>query len=326
MNDFVYIFYISEPEINSTIFDLGNNYDRINESIIDKFTLYSERFDVEEKSISNNVFRFLLDVGFVDDCDHYLTDEGKVYFELSFIFNDCNSASDIIKQKLLLNPIVNLIGQVFYGRGKIGIEQLRILLNYHKISDREIEGKEVTSLLTLLNRYQILTYDKKNRVFYLKHPINPETPIKQYFVNPTTPFSNIYNVRKVIRACTGDVFWIDKHFRKEALEIIFDGLPNENVTSITIISGLENVTASAKSDYESLQRELKERSVVLSWRIIKDTSFKWHDRWIVSNNLCYNIPPVLSIIRGQRADIIKTDIQLDITPFLNISFELNLSV
>ena len=322
MNESSYIFDISEKEINAVLFDLGSKYDRINALIPDKVVLYSERYDIKEKPISNSAFQGLQQIGFIDDTYYHLTDEGRKYFELKFILKEDATVSTIIKQKLLLNPIVNLIWQVFYGRGKISVEQLKTLLNYHQVANWEIENKEITSLLILLNHYQILTYDKKNQIFYLKEPLNSDNHIKQYFVNPTTPFSNIYNMRKVIRSCIGDIYWVDKHFRKEGLEIILDGLAHENVTSVTIISGAENVTQSAKFEYELLRQELSKRSITLLWRVINDKSFKWHDRWIVSQNMCYNVPPVLSIIRGQRADILKTETSLDVQPFMDIGVDI----
>lgn len=317
-----YILDLSEKDNSSVIYDLGTKYDRIEECIPDRAKLISEKFPVEEKEIPYSTYLFLVDIGFVDDVDHYLTDEGKKYFEEAFILQEEENAQALIKEKLRNNPVINLIGQVFYGRGKISKEQLCNLLNYHNVTNWNITVKELNSLLVFLNKYSILTYDKKNNVFYLKEPIQPDQPIKQYFVNPTTPFSNIYNMRKVLRACRGDVYWIDKHFRKEGLEIILDGMASEGVRSYTIISGKENVTQSAKADYEMLKVELVNRSIVLNWRILDDSSFKWHDRWIVADDLCYNIPPVLSIIRGQRADIIQIDSEFDITPFMENSLNI----
>lgn len=122
-------------------------------------------------------------------------------------------------------------------------------------------------------------------------------------------------MRKVIRACRGDVYWIDKHFRKEGLEMLIDGLPYQGVKSVTIISGKDNLTASAKSDYFILQTELAQRQIVLNWRVIENSAFKWHDRWLVADNQCHNIPPVLAIIRGQRSEILSTEERLDIQPF-----------
>lgn len=322
INSHGYLLDISEKTINSVLYELGTKYDRIVEGLIDS-TLYSERFSIKEKKIPNSLFYFLTFIEFIDDIDHYLTEDGKKYFELLYILQDAISAFELIKQKMIKHPVVNLIGQVFYGRGKITVEQLRILLNYHNIAGWEIEYKQITSLLTLLNKFNIVVYDKKNMNFYLKDPINIEVPIRQYYVTPSTPFSNIYNVRKIIRACRGKIFWIDKHFRKEGFEIILDGLAFEGVSHVTIISGTDNITQSAKYDFEALRGELNERKINVSWYVITDKTFKWHDRWIVSDNLCYNIPPILSIIRGQRADILKKDVILDINPFFQASINLN---
>lgn len=312
-----YLFEVTEKEINSTVYLLGTTHERIDTGML-RATLYSDRL-LPSMEGSNNVFYFLRCINFIDDVDHYLTQEGKDYFELRFIHKEITIADEILKQLLLANPVVNLIGQVFYGRGKISIEQVRILLNYHKVADWEISYSEIVSLLTLLNKFNILVYDKKNKGFYIKESLFSDKPISQYYITPSTPFSNIYNVRKILRSCTGDIYWIDKHFRKEGLEIILDGLPYESVNSFTILSGSENIIQSAKADYELLKLELLERSISLQWRVISDNSFKWHDRWIKADNICYNIPPVLAIIRGQRADILKTQDSLDIVPFMNKS-------
>ena len=42
-------------------------------------------------------------------------------------------------QILLKNPVVNLLCQSFYGRGKICVEQLRVLLNYHRVGSKEVD-------------------------------------------------------------------------------------------------------------------------------------------------------------------------------------------
>lgn len=316
-----YIFDLSEKDINAAMYDFGTKYDRISEGVSSS-ALISDHFCAEEKPIRNSVLYFLIDAGLIDDGDHYITESGKSYFEALYIVKDSEAAMKIIKENLLHNPIINLVGQVFYGRGKISPDQLQLLLNYHRVSEYEIISKDVVSLLILLNRYEIVVYDKRNRLFYLKEPMCIEEPIKQYYISPSTPFSNVYNIRKVFRTCLGDIYWIDKHFRKEGFEMLIDGLAYEGVRSITIISGKDNVTASAQSDYKMLKQELSERTINLSWRIIDDPSFKWHDRWIVSDNCCYNIPPVLAIIRGQRSDILKTESVLDISHFVQVSIDI----
>lgn len=315
-----YLFEITEKNFNSVIFDLGIKYNRI-VGDVEFASLYNDYSLDECKKISKALYLFLVELGFIDD--EYLSSDGKTYFELMYIYQDYKLAKDYIKARLQKNPIINLIKQVFYGRGKVSVEQLRILINYHNIASREIMYDETTSLLILLNKYDVLTYDKKNKRFYFNDFEDIDIPIKQYYITPSTPFSNIYNMRKVIRACNGDIYWIDKHFRKEGLELILDGLAPTGVLSVTIISSTCNITQSARADYYALKEELKNRDIILTWAVIVDNTFEWHDRWIVAGNCCYNIPPVLSIIRGQRAEILKTDIILDVSPFLSKSIDID---
>ena len=129
-----------------------------------------------------------------------------------------------MEKAIIQSPVINLMGQVFYGLGKISIEQLQILLNYHKVASWELTYSDITTLLMLLNKYNILTYDKKNKIFYLDESLVIEKPLEHHYITPKTPFSNLLNLRKVLRGCTGDIYWIDKHFRKEGFEIIPDGI------------------------------------------------------------------------------------------------------
>ena len=79
------------------------------------------------------------------------------------------------------------------------------------------------------------------------------------------------------------------------------------------------MSLSAKTEYFNLRMELSKRQIMLNWRIISNNLFKWHDRWLVADNQCYNIPPVLAIIRGQRAEMLLTKEHLDVTPFMSES-------
>ncbi|MEG2687213.1 MAG: hypothetical protein RR954_08900 [Christensenellaceae bacterium] len=325
LNTHEYLLHINEKDIKATLYDLGTMYDYIGIDVNNIHPVLRSTRLQQEKNAPDGIYEFLLNADFLDAATHWLTNAGKDFFEVLYIHHDIPLADEHLKLALLKNPVVNLMGQVFYGRGRQSVEQLRDLLNYHKISDKEITYSEVITLLTLLNKFAVLVYDKKNKQFYLKETAGGDTIIPQYYVNPTTPFSNIYNLRKVIRTCRGSVYWIDKHFRKEGFEILLDGLPFDGVSSVTVISGPDNFTQSAKADYSALKSELSARLIVLNWKIITDSAFKWHDRWLLADNQCHNIPPVLAIIRGQRSDILQTKLQLDIHPFLIASTSVDIS-
>lgn len=299
-----YLFTVTDKDIRAVIYDVGTARDCC-------------AFKSEDSFVSReSTFAFLDQAELLQQESYALSDEGKRLFELLFVFQDEASATEQIAQILLKNPVVNLLCQSFYGRGKISVEQLRILLNYHGVGSKEVDYSDAVALLGMLNKYGIVVYDKRNKLFTVKMTGDFAELVKQYFVCPDTPFSNIYNMRKVIRACRGDIYWVDKHFRKEGFEMLMDGLPYQGVTSVTIISGTDNITASAKNDYLNLRAELSKRQITLNWRVIDNTTFKWHDRWLVANNQCHNIPPVLAIIRGQRAEILSTTECLDVHPFI----------
>lgn len=306
-NNHDYLFVVNDKDIRAALYDIGIARDCIDSRLEDIDLRYKPAFD------------FLGQAGLLQAERYALSDAGKRLFELIFIFPDEAAVNDQLVQILLRNPVVNLLCQSFYGRGKASVEQLRVLLNYHGIGSKDVEYSNVVSVLTLLNKYGIVVYDKKNKTFTVKKSGGFVEPIDQYYICPDTPYSNIYNMRKVIRSCQGNIFWVDKHFRKEGFEMLIDGLPYQGVSSITIISGKDNLTASAKSDYLNLLAELANRQIALSWRVIENVSFKWHDRWLVADNQCHNIPPVLAIIRGQRAEILLTKDRLDIEPFMSES-------
>ena len=296
-----YLFSVSAKKIDARLLESGSGDSRTDESIdvaIDEFFKRSELVD--------------------DNCKK-LTEEGKELFNIRYVYDDLKEYEERIADILIINPVVVLICQSFWGRGKIRIEQLLYLLASNDVCTRKILYSDVVSLLVLLNHYNIVAYDKRNKSFSVKRIKESDVLTAQYYIVPNTPFSNKFNLKKIIQGCEGHLFWIDKHFRKEGLDFIFDGSLNSKITAITIISGCDNVTQSAKSSFFDLKTELLEMGISCEWRVIRDKSFMFHDRWLLSDNLCYNIPPILAIIRGQRSELLKTKQFPDIELFLESS-------
>lgn len=64
----------------------------------------------------------------------------------------------------------------FYGRGKQSVEQLRTLLNYHSIADREIEWRSNFTLILWTNsvwRWQRNASLRKRRLLMVRRNTNP---------------------------------------------------------------------------------------------------------------------------------------------------------
>ena len=309
-----YILQLKNDDIEDFLYKLGTEYNYV--------YLNSGQVILKNDTIEVNcgkryvpVYRFLVDNSYLN-LEGKLENKGKQYFQDAYVYEDKDSAKQMIYNDILKNSVVNLIVQVFYGRGKITKKALCNLLNFHHISSNCLNETDISSLLVLLNKYNILIYDKRNNMFSINDMVDKSTEVIHYYVEPSTPFSNLYNMKKILRMCKGDVYWVDKHFRKEGFEVIIDGISAEGVKSFKIISSPANVTKSAYEEYILLKEELGNRNIVLEWHIIDNPKFKWHDRWILSDSVKYNIPPVLAIIRGQRSEMLKTESQIEVLEFM----------
>ena len=60
--------------------------------------------------------------------------------------------------------------------------------------------------------------------------------------------------------------------------------------------------------YKDLREELKNDGVRCELRVIIDNKLKAdiHDRWIISENLCYNMPSTDTVARGQYSEVKRT--------------------
>ncbi len=72
--------------------------------------------------------------------------------------------------------------------------------------------------------------------------------------------------------------------------------------------------ADTERDFKRFYKEMKNRGINAECRVICDKNLlgKIHARWILGKNLCYNIPPVNSIYKGQFDEFKQTN---NIPPF-----------
>ncbi len=61
--------------------------------------------------------------------------------------------------------------------------------------------------------------------------------------------------------------------------------------------------------YEDLKDELANKGVQCELRIITDNKLKAdiHDRWIISESMCYNMPSTDTVARGQYSEVKRTE-------------------
>ncbi len=155
-----------------------------------------------------------------------------------------------------------------------------------------------------------ITEREKVMLEKIKNLIGLEGPIQQKtLISPETPFSNKSAFWNTIKSCDGYIYWVDKYFSKEGLELLTQSLEKNKVKMIKILISLEKADDTLRHLFKDFRDEMKNNQVTCELRVITDSKLKSsiHDRWIISKNNSFNIPSPDTIARGQYSEIKSTE-------------------
>ena len=131
-----------------------------------------------------------------------------------------------------------------------------------------------------------------------------------YPIEPNLPYRNKINMFKIFSNCSGYLWWLDKHFLPDGFDLLEDWCHDEppNVTEIRILGS--NIISDRHLDrlrrnFPAFRKELEFLSVKADIKILTDSKIlgSLHDRYIISDNIAFNVLPVGSLIRGQRGTL-----------------------
>ena len=180
---------------------------------------------------------------------------------------------------------------------QVNIGIMRIFVNIRKLVSAN------KGILGRLNQLEdkVQSHDKKIRtIFEVIHK-----PIDVKLLSPGKPFSNKRVIRDIISSCEKYIYWVDKYFSRAGLDWLSESVNAGNVKEIRILMSLEKADKKFLSLYKDLKEELKNDGIGCELRIISDNKLNAdiHDRWIISENLCYNMPSTDTIARGQYSEV-----------------------
>lgn len=254
-----------------------------------------------------------------------LTEIGECYFTEKFVKSNEKTAKEILTEQLKKHPAVILVCQVLFGSSNISRQNILTLLLHHGFPVGDYDLGELNSFLVLLSHSKIARYDRNRDNFIVDwHPSTVTEPAPYIFVSPETPFTNIKHLRQILGHIKEKGFWIDKHFDKKAFDPISETLDANRLKDFIIFSSEEHCSQSAKQDYFRLKTELAKKRINIEWRLINDVFLRsFHDRWIFDSQIAYNVPPVNTIFKGQKAEFIKTENRPNITEYMSNSSPVN---
>lgn len=126
---------------------------------------------------------------------------------------------------------------------------------------------------------------------------------------PKTPFTNIRMIRSAIESCRDYLFWIDKYFGVGDLDILMDAIDKADIKQINILISLKNANARMRSNFKRFKEEMANKNIASEMRVVVDSKIygEYHDRWLISRNINYNLMSGDIAKRGQYAEIKPTE-------------------
>lgn len=269
-----------------------------------------EFYEGDRDSLSDSTRDFLQSLGFVNE-DNTLTDRGIRYLDSKYIFENGEY------QVILRNEVLNLteireLCQSFYGQKTARENVERFFKSKTEVSDET----EVGRILGLLNNVDIVSYSKRNGTVQFKETDQVEEENQEsYRITRRTPYSNLVRFRKSIRACSGDLLWVDRHFTKKGLEPLAEEVTGDKFESVRILCGPAHVDTDLRDDFKRFVKEMSNRDIDAKLRVITEEPRlrDLHDRWILSSEgASWNVPPINSLYGNQEAEIHKTEEDVDL--------------
>ena len=245
-----------------------------------------------------------------------LTPAGSALHKLRWVVGDIQTA--LIKLGEMLRPLlpVQVMEQELRGYGPVPEEGVLELLQVHRAAPPSLQLPQARAAFKSLTRLGLVVYSQKFKSLRFAAPPDADAAAVgeddrlAALVSPRTPFTNVVRLRRILRRMRGTVWWVDKHFGARALEDLVAELAPDQVNEVRILSGSATNVLTDRS-YKDLQRfvsELSLKGVAAEWRVADDATAKvLHDRWLVDDHSCYNLPPVNSFYSNQWSEILASE-------------------
>ena len=283
------------------------------EHVIQAIGMHSIR-DLEKtlgQTTFQNILSFLKSIRFTEG--FLLIGAGKEYFQAKFLLNDNDAAGRILSEALKSYEPTQAICQLLWGRPGLKRHNVYKLLAFEEYIDpSKIREEDLGSFMMILNQCGLLRYSKKtNDITIMFNPrTSPQPSQLTKFLSPETPYSNLRNIWEVLRTCRSYVHWFDKNFSPKGLELLHDEADGNNISEIKILSGVleQSLLERIRGYFGRFKEEMASRQIACDFRVIGDKHqlHKIHDRWILSKDVCYNVPPINSIFMGQYSELKPT--------------------
>jgi len=250
-----------------------------------------------------------------------LTAEGERYFDLRVLDGDDVGARELLGRQLLEHSAeAAAIAQTLAMRGDVRRSLAETVLRRHGHGDGLTERK-AGALLALMNHAGLIQYSKgRSTLRVVVEPLSERQPPDSVFISPDTPWSNRRWLKRLIAEATGFIYWFDKHWLPEGLDLLGETVEGGHVSEVRVLSVAlsESQTRKANRAYRDMRRELSSRGVNFEWRFVESALVRdTHDRWIIAKDEVWNVPNLNAILSGQHSELVKSSNAAELQEMFN---------
>jgi hypothetical protein len=150
---------------------------------------------------------------------------------------------------------------------KYGIDELKRILATHLISEKCIDFLLRDDLDGFVKERKATIISKIRE----KLGIENFTPVRT-LITPGTPFSNKLQIRQTIDECDGYIYWIDKYFSVQGLELLSGFLNAEKIKYLKILMSPEKADRKIRTLFKDFKKEMRNKGISCELRVITNSN------------------------------------------------------
>ncbi|CUR51344.1 Helicase, type I site-specific restriction-modification system restriction subunit [Nitrosotalea devaniterrae] len=150
-------------------------------------------------------------------------------------------------------------------------------------------------------------------------------------ITPGSPSENMLHFREAIRNCKGYLHWIDLYLGVDGLRILMLGLDQEKTKEVKLLTSLYKneyqINERFLDEFKRFQTELHAKGISCEMKVImtKNAYEKVaHDRYLIGQNITYNVPSFTTVVKGRFSEIKRTKAQVPFSDYWNNSDTLDI--
>ncbi|MBI4244412.1 MAG: hypothetical protein HY606_10015, partial [Planctomycetes bacterium] len=133
-------------------------------------------------------------------------------------------------------------------------------------------------------------------------------PTDSILLSPGEKFSSRMVIINALRECDEYIYWFDKYFTDQGLEYLCEVLKESDIKQVKIIQAIEKTDEKIRKAFKNFRDELATKGINCELRVLIEGKIKeqYHDRFIVSKYVAFNVMSTDSIARSQFGEISKS--------------------